>query len=152
MDTRDFRDPSGKSIARVEAVRAVVDDFVQRRVGDRIGLIVLGDAPSPQLPFTLDHATVREMIAEMLPGMADRARRSVIPSGSQPRCSRTATPRESTRAASRRNQLEQIYATLDRITPSTQKTLTWRPVRELFYDPAARRWHCCLSTRPQCFL
>jgi Ca-activated chloride channel homolog len=70
MDTRDFRGPSGKPITRVEALRAVVDDFVQRRVGDRIGLIVFGDAPYPGVPFTLDHATVREMIAEMLPGMA----------------------------------------------------------------------------------
>lgn len=40
------------------------------RSGDRIGLIVFGDAPYPQVPFTLDHATVRAMIAEMVPGMA----------------------------------------------------------------------------------
>jgi Ca-activated chloride channel family protein len=50
MDTRDFRDPSGQVIPRVEAVRRVVDGFVQRRAGDRIGLIVFGDAPYPQVP------------------------------------------------------------------------------------------------------
>ncbi|HEY7041104.1 MAG TPA: VWA domain-containing protein [Methylomirabilota bacterium] len=70
MDTRDFRDPSGALITRVEAVRRVVDGFVQRRTGDRIGLIVFGDAPYPQVPFTLDHATVRAVIAETVPGMA----------------------------------------------------------------------------------
>jgi Ca-activated chloride channel family protein len=33
------------------------------------------------------------------------------------------------------NQLAAIYATLDRITPVNQKTLSWRPVLELFYYP-----------------
>jgi Ca-activated chloride channel family protein len=33
------------------------------------------------------------------------------------------------------NGLAEIYATLDRITPSNQKVLTWRPVRELFHYP-----------------
>jgi len=32
-------------------------------------------------------------------------------------------------------QLEQIYATLDRITPANYKTLSWRPKRELFQYP-----------------
>lgn len=31
--------------------------------------------------------------------------------------------------------LETIYATLDRITPHNQKTLSWRPRRELFMWP-----------------
>jgi len=70
MDTRDFKDPSGKLITRLEAVRAVVADFVRRRDGDHIGLIVFGDAPYPQVPFTLDHKTVEAMIADTLPGMA----------------------------------------------------------------------------------
>lgn len=33
------------------------------------------------------------------------------------------------------SQLEEIYATLDRITPVNQKTLSWRPKIELFYYP-----------------
>jgi Ca-activated chloride channel family protein len=70
MDTRDFRSPSGEMIPRVEAVRNVVADFVKRRTGDRIGLIVFGDAPYPLAPFTLDHDTVLAMIAAMVPGMA----------------------------------------------------------------------------------
>ena len=38
MDTRDFRNPSGALLSRIEAVRAVVNDFVRWRLGDRIGL------------------------------------------------------------------------------------------------------------------
>lgn len=70
MDTRDFKDPSGVLKARVDAVRQVVGDFVAHRPGDRIGLIVFGDAPYPLAPFTLDHALVRTLIADMVPGMA----------------------------------------------------------------------------------
>src|SRR5262245_48052258 len=68
MDTRDVRDPAGNLITRVEAVRQVVNDFVARRKTDRIGLIVFGDAPFPQAPFTLDHDTVRTMIDDVVPG------------------------------------------------------------------------------------
>ena len=32
-------------------------------------------------------------------------------------------------------ELEAVYATLDRITPANQKTLSWRPKRELFHYP-----------------
>ncbi|MGR4869830.1 vWA domain-containing protein [Variovorax sp. LARHSF232] len=70
MDTRDFKNPDGTMVPRVDAVRQVVRDFVARRTGDRIGLIVFGDAPYPQVPFTMDHALVQSMIDEMLPGMA----------------------------------------------------------------------------------
>ncbi len=70
MDTPDFHDPAGRRETRAAAVRAVVEDFVRRRATDRIGLIVFGDAPYPQAPFTLDHATVLAMLADMEPGMA----------------------------------------------------------------------------------
>lgn len=70
MDTRDFRDPVGALIPRVQAVREVVSSFVARRPGDRIGLLVFGDAPYPLAPFTLDHTLVQTMIKDLLPGMA----------------------------------------------------------------------------------
>ncbi|WP_423199561.1 VWFA domain-containing protein [Cupriavidus sp. H19C3] len=70
MDTRDFNGPSGLPVARVQAVRQVVSAFVAQRAGDRIGLIVFGDAAYPLVPFTLDHALVQTMLATMLPGMA----------------------------------------------------------------------------------
>lgn len=70
MDTADFLDPAGARKSRVEAVRAVVADFVGRRPGDRIGVIAFGDAPYPLAPFTLDHATVQAILAGVLPGIA----------------------------------------------------------------------------------
>lgn len=70
MDTRDFTATNGTTEARVDAVRKVVADFVAKRPGDRIGLIAFGDAPYPLVPFTMDHDTVKEVIAESLPGMA----------------------------------------------------------------------------------
>ncbi|QEZ48570.1 vWA domain-containing protein [Cupriavidus oxalaticus] len=70
MDTQDFRDPAGALVPRVQAVREVVSRFVTRRPGDRIGLIVFGDAPYPLAPFTLDHVLVQAMIHDLLPGMA----------------------------------------------------------------------------------
>lgn len=70
MDTRDFRAPSGALDTRANAVRQVVDAFIQRRTGDRIGLIGFGDAPYPLVPFTLDHVTVRAVLADSTPGMA----------------------------------------------------------------------------------
>jgi Ca-activated chloride channel homolog len=70
METPDFISPEEKRITRIEAVKRVVDDFIQRRTGDRIGLIVFGAAPYPQTPFTLDHSTCRALLAETQPGMA----------------------------------------------------------------------------------
>lgn len=70
MQTKDFQAADGKVEARVEAVRTVVSDFVARRTGDRIGLVVFGDAPYPLAPFTMDHVLVRTMIDGLLPGMA----------------------------------------------------------------------------------
>lgn len=70
METKDFQSPEGAAIARVDAVRTVVSDFVDKRSGDRIGLIAFGDAPYPLAPFTMDHALVNTMITELLPGIA----------------------------------------------------------------------------------
>jgi Ca-activated chloride channel homolog len=70
METNDFISPEGKRITRISAVRRVVDSFVQRRTGDRIGLIVFGSAAYPETPFTLDHRTCRTLVQETQAGMA----------------------------------------------------------------------------------
>jgi Ca-activated chloride channel family protein len=70
MDTKDFKAVDGSVSSRLDAVRTVVADFVEKRPGDRIGLIAFGDAPYPLVPFTMDHKTVQSMIAETVPGMA----------------------------------------------------------------------------------
>lgn len=197
MDTRDFKNPAGELIPRVEAVRGVVTDFVKRRTADRIGMIVFGDAPYPEAPFTLDHVTVELMIANALPGMAgprtalgdaiglaikmfadSKAQEKVLvvltdgndtaskmptdraadiakqngirihtvgignPDASgEDKLDTSALQKIAATTGGRyffgqdQNQLEQIYATLDRITPSNATTLSWRPRRELFQYP-----------------
>jgi Ca-activated chloride channel homolog len=70
METPDFISPEGKRITRIAAVKRVVDEFIKRRTGDRIGLIVFGAAAYPQVPFTLDHETCRILLKETQAGMA----------------------------------------------------------------------------------
>ncbi|HMN43329.1 MAG TPA: VWA domain-containing protein [Povalibacter sp.] len=70
MEERDFRGPDGKPVDRLTAVKSVVRDFIARREGDRIGLIVFGQGAFPQSPLTLDHATVLLLLDEVRIGMA----------------------------------------------------------------------------------
>jgi Ca-activated chloride channel family protein len=70
METRDFRTPEGKRVRRVDAVKKVVSDFIDKRKGDRIGLIVFGQSAYPLAPFTLDHETCLAMLDQVQSGMA----------------------------------------------------------------------------------
>ncbi len=70
METKDFTDASGKTVDRLTAVKQVLDDFLARRKGDRVGLIVFGNAPFVQTPFTQDLNVCRELLAETRVGMA----------------------------------------------------------------------------------
>jgi Ca-activated chloride channel family protein len=70
METPDFRTPQGKQIRRVDAVKKVVSSFIEKRTGDRIGLIVFGSGAYPIAPFTLDHRTCLEMLQQTESGMA----------------------------------------------------------------------------------
>jgi len=62
MDARDFVDRDGDRIDRLEAVKQVLDDFISRREGDRIGIIVFGNSAHLQVPFTLDHDICRQLL------------------------------------------------------------------------------------------
>jgi Ca-activated chloride channel family protein len=70
METKDFTDGEGKRIDRLEAVKLVLDDFVERRAEDRLGLILFGNSAYPQVPFTLDHETWSTLLHEAQIGMA----------------------------------------------------------------------------------
>lgn len=56
---------------RFEAMKAVVDDFVQRRPNDRIGAVVFGRDAYTLLPLTTDKEALRAMIAELELDMID---------------------------------------------------------------------------------
>jgi Ca-activated chloride channel family protein len=51
-------------------VKQVLDGFLSRRQGDRVGLIVFGNAPFVQAPFTQDLDLCRELLDETQVGMA----------------------------------------------------------------------------------
>lgn len=70
METPDFLTPDGKREKRVDAVKHVVSDFIARRKGDRVGLIVFGMAAYPLTPFTIDHDTCLQMLSQIQSGMA----------------------------------------------------------------------------------
>lgn len=70
MQTTDFRSADGRPLDRLSVVREVTDEFLKRRREDRIGLLVFGQQPFVQVPFTLDHEAVRALLAEARIGMA----------------------------------------------------------------------------------
>ena len=70
MQTEDFISKKGKRVTRLEAVKEVLDEFLTRRKGDRIGLVFFGSAPFIQAPFTEDLELCRELLAEAQVGMA----------------------------------------------------------------------------------
>ncbi len=70
MDETDFASENGKRIQRLSAIKQVLDQFIATRTGDRIALVVFGDGAYVHVPFTLDHALLRQMLTELQVGMA----------------------------------------------------------------------------------
>ena len=60
----------GKRVTRWQAVKHVMKDFVEKRKGDRMGLIVFGSSAYIQAPFTPDLNTVQKLIDDTEVGMA----------------------------------------------------------------------------------
>ena len=63
----------GRYVTRVDAVKAVVSSFVQRREGDRLGLILFGQQGYLQTPLTFDRDTVETQLLEAQLGFAGNA-------------------------------------------------------------------------------
>lgn len=70
MDATDFRDESGAQTDRLSVAKEVLEEFVAGREGDRLGLIVFGNAAYLQAPFTDDHATWLTLLDESIVNMA----------------------------------------------------------------------------------
>lgn len=63
----------GQPVERLDAVKAVVRDFVGRRDGDRIGLVVFGSAAYTQMPLTTDYHAVVAALEHLEIGAAGNA-------------------------------------------------------------------------------
>lgn len=70
MTKEDFTNAEGKAVDRLVAVQEVVGDFLTRREGDRVGLVVFGSAAFLQVPFTTDLDLSRQLLDETAIGMA----------------------------------------------------------------------------------
>ena len=64
MEAKDFTNPEGDKIDRLEAVKSVLRRLVNERSGDRLGLIVFGSGAYLQSPFTDDHPTWQTLLDE----------------------------------------------------------------------------------------
>ncbi|MGR8932829.1 MAG: vWA domain-containing protein [Gammaproteobacteria bacterium] len=69
MEERDFI-VNGQALDRLTAAKQVVGDFIVRRSGDRIGLILFGTQAYLQTPLTFDRKTVLTLLNEAVLGLA----------------------------------------------------------------------------------
>jgi Ca-activated chloride channel family protein len=69
MDAKDF-ELGSRRVDRLTATKAVAGDFIGRREGDRIGLILFGERAYLQVPLTLDRETVNTLLLEAFIGLA----------------------------------------------------------------------------------
>lgn len=70
MDQQDFTNSEGRTVSRLQAVKEILGNFLEKRKGDRVGLVVFGDSPFLQAPFSTDLALSRELLEESAVGMA----------------------------------------------------------------------------------
>jgi Ca-activated chloride channel family protein len=69
MRQRDMR-IGGQTMNRLMAVKAVVGDFVEKREGDRLGLVLFGEQAYLQTPLTFDRKTLKTLLYEAQLGFA----------------------------------------------------------------------------------
>ena len=62
----------GRLINRLQAVKVVVSDFIEKRKGDRIGLILFGSKAYVQTPLTFDLNTLEQLLNESAIGLAGK--------------------------------------------------------------------------------
>ncbi|MBF0470944.1 MAG: VWA domain-containing protein [Gammaproteobacteria bacterium] len=62
-----------RRINRLQAVKLVAGEFIEQRLGDRLGLILFGTQAYLQTPLTYDRKTVRTLLEESAIGLAGDA-------------------------------------------------------------------------------
>ncbi|MGB5278455.1 MAG: VWA domain-containing protein [Gammaproteobacteria bacterium] len=64
---------SFRKVTKLYATKAVAGDFMDKRVGDRIGLILFGEQAYVQAPLTFDRTTVKTLLFEAVTGLAGKS-------------------------------------------------------------------------------
>jgi len=68
MDEKDMLIGRQK-VNRLSMLKHVLNDFIERRTGDRLGLILFADTAYVQTPLTYDRKTVQQMLNEAVLGL-----------------------------------------------------------------------------------
>jgi Ca-activated chloride channel family protein len=68
MDIEDMK-INGQMVNRLVMLKGVLGEFIKRRVGDRLGLILFADTAFLQTPLTHDRNTVQQMLDESVLGL-----------------------------------------------------------------------------------
>lgn len=71
MEVEDFK-INGQIVDRLTATKSVASEFIKRREGDRIGLILFGKKAYLQTPLTFDRETVSTLLNESVIGLAGK--------------------------------------------------------------------------------
>jgi Ca-activated chloride channel family protein len=69
MQIKDFK-INGQLTDRLTALKLIASDFIERRKGDRVGLILFGSQAYLQAPLTFDVTTVKQLLMETAVGLA----------------------------------------------------------------------------------
>lgn len=62
----------GRQATRLQAIKVVLDDFIEQRQGDRLGLVLFGSNAYVQSPLTFDLNTIRTYMGEAQIGLAGK--------------------------------------------------------------------------------
>jgi len=72
MEQQDMQ-INGQPVDRLTAVKKVASEFIDRRIGDRVGLILFGENAYLQAPLTFDRKTVNTLLFEAAIGLAGKS-------------------------------------------------------------------------------
>ena len=72
MAALDFRE-NGRIVNRLQAVKSVIQNFISKRSGDRIGMVVFGSHAYTQLPLTRDYDAISSILARLKIGSAGKS-------------------------------------------------------------------------------
>lgn len=61
-----------QAMSRLEAAKLVMAQFIEQRPEDRIGLVLFGQEAFVQVPLTLDHTALRDLLQQVQLGMAGK--------------------------------------------------------------------------------
>lgn len=64
---------NGEKVDRLTATKKVAGEFIDRRIGDRLGLILFGEQAYLQAPLTFDRKTVKTFLYEAAIGLAGKS-------------------------------------------------------------------------------